>query len=540
LLAPDPINAIKGIRAGLEASDKREELKENSMNNRSLDETRRYHEATKHSYRSVRQSGHFLDWDNRPSVYKIYPGLTPIPLPRDFPSPQADALQAVGSLESYEDKAPGLKELSQLLFFSAGLTKKKTFPGGEGYHFRAAACAGALYPIEIYVVATELPGLEAGIYHFNPADFALRRLRSGDYRPELIGAAGDNQAIAAAPVTLVLSALFWRSAWKYQARCYRYCFWDSGTILAHLLAAASAEEIACSLEMGFVDAKVDHLLGLDGKKEASLCLVPFGRTLEWAEHARTREVPALSDEVIPLSHHEVDYPALQRMHAASCLVADEEVRPWRGSFCRPQPEGKNSTLPLSAPLERSSSLGDVILRRASTRHFAREPITYSQLSTILDCSTRGIPADFLEGAETSLLDLYVIVNAVEGLESGSYYFAPARRGLERLQTGSFRHEAGYLCLEQALAADASAVVFFLSDLDRVLGRFGNRGYRAAQLEAGVTGGKLYLCAYSLGLGASGLTFYDDDVVKFFSPHAEGKDAIFVVALGKSVKRGSKE
>jgi nitroreductase len=86
-----------------------------------------------------------------------------------------------------------------------------------------------------------------------------------------------------------------------------------------------------------------------------------------------------------------------------------------------------------------------------------------------------------------------------------------------------------------LAADASAVVFFLSDLNRVLERFGNRGYRGAQLEAGIAGGKLYLSAYSLGIGATGLTFYDDDVVKFFSPHAEGKDAIFVVALGKAAK-----
>ncbi|MGH7774940.1 MAG: SagB/ThcOx family dehydrogenase, partial [Candidatus Binatia bacterium] len=226
-----------------------------------------------------------------------------------------------------------------------------------------------------------------------------------------------------------------------------------------------------------------------------------------------------------------DYPALRQMHAASCLVADEETRPWRGVCTKTETETK--TVPLETSLERSVPLDEDIIKRGSTRHFARTAISFAELSTILDHSTRGIPADFLEGAETSLLDLYLIVNDVEGLDPGSYYFSPTQKRLELLQGGSMRHEAGYLCLEQALAADASAVVFFLSDLNRALERFGNRGYRAAQLEAGIIGGKLYLTAYSLGLGASGLTFYDDDVVKFFSPHAEGKDAIFVVALGKA-------
>ena|SRR2546426_471523 len=503
------------------------------MENRSVDQAKRYHELTKHSYQSVRQDAHHLDWDNRPSVYKVYPKLAPIFLPRDFLPPEADTLRTVGSVECERERALGLKELSQILFFSAGLTKKKVYAGGEEYYFRAAACAGALYPIEIYVICADIPALEAGIYHFNPREFSLRRLWSGDFRPELTGAAGDNQTIAAAPLTLILSAIFWRSAWKYQARSYRYCFWDSGMILANLLAVANSTGIPCSVEMGFVDSKVNNLLGLDGDREASLCLVPLGGSLEWATHAVTRELPALSYSVQELSQQQLEYPALKRMNAASCLVDEEEIRPWRGPCVRPRGEAKSSVIPLERRLEHSKPLGEVILKRGSARRFAREAIGLKQLSTMLGCSTHGIPADFLEGAGTSLTDLYMIVNDVQGLEPGSYYFSSIQKSLERLQAGSMREEAGYLCLEQPLAAEASAVVFFLSDLTRVLARFGNRGYRAAQLEAGITGGKLYLCAYSLGLGATGLTFYDDDVVKSFSPPAQGKDAIFVVAIGKS-------
>jgi SagB-type dehydrogenase family enzyme len=141
-----------------------------------------------------------------------------------------------------------------------------------------------------------------------------------------------------------------------------------------------------------------------------------------------------------------------------------------------------------------------------------------------------VPADFLGPEGACLLDFYIIVNAVEGLPAGAYFFSP-RGGLELLQEGNFREEAGHLCFEQALGADASAVVFFLAGLGEVLARYGNRGYRAAQLEAGILGGKIYLCVHSLGLGASGITFYDDDVTSFFSPHAAGKSPIFVVTLG---------
>jgi hypothetical protein len=82
---------------------------------------------------------------------------------------------------------------------------------------------------------------------------------------------------------------------------------------------------------------------------------------------------------------------------------------------------------------------------------------------------------------------------------------------------------------------SSATVFFLADLDALLETYGNRGYRLANLEAGLLGGRLYLAAYAERFGATGLTFYDRDVVAFFSPHAAGKEAIFVTALGRSVK-----
>jgi SagB-type dehydrogenase family enzyme len=147
-----------------------------------------------------------------------------------------------------------------------------------------------------------------------------------------------------------------------------------------------------------------------------------------------------------------------------------------------------------------------------------------------------VPADFLEPVGASLTDLYLIVHAVEGIPPGTYVFHPRRNAVELLREGNFRREAGFLGLGQELPADASVNIYCMADLAPILERFGNRGYRAAQLEAAVMGGKLYLAAYGQRLGATGLTFFDDDVTAFFSPHAAGKSVMFFTAIGKPVKK----
>jgi hypothetical protein len=102
--------------------------------------------------------------------------------------------------------------------------------------------------------------------------------------------------------------------------------------------------------------------------------------------------------------------------------------------------------------------------------------------------------------------------------------------------GDFRSDAGYLDLGQELAADAAVNVYILADLERVFGKLGSRGYRAAQLEASIIGGKLYLASYARNLAATGLTFFDDDVIRFFGPHAEGKSVMFLTAIGHRAAR----
>ncbi len=511
------------------------------MNNREIQAARKYHDGSKHSYWSIRNHPHFLDWANRPLPFKIYPKIEPLPLPRDVPQTGVVVLSAISEAvpSSRADSVPSVRDLARLLYFSAGITKQRAYPGGEIY-FRAAACTGALYEIELYVVSSDLPGLDAGVYHFNPADVSLRLLRKGDFRGNLAQATAMEPAVAHAPATIICTGTYWRNAWKYQARTYRHFGWDNGTLLANMLAVSTASGLPAEIVLGFVDAEVNRLLDLDMRREVSLCLVPIGHTSESSLPA-PRDAPALGLETIPLSQHEVEYPAMLEMHDASSLESVEEVNQWRGKPpVLPSSALTGEAVRLPRPQEEEQpkdTTEQVILRRGSTRTFDNAAsITLAQLSTILDYATRGLPADFLEPPGGQLNDLYLIVHSVQGLRPGAYFFEREQNTLALLKEGKFRAAAHHLGLEQELPADACVDIFFLADLERILERYGNRGYRAVQLEAGAIGGRIYLAAYAQHLGATGLTFFDDDVVNFFSPHAKGKSAIFLVAIGKPLKR----
>ncbi len=511
------------------------------MNNRETQAAWKYHDGSKHSYWSIRSHPHFLDWANRPLPFKIYPKIEPLPLRRDVPQTGVAVLSAISEARpsSRADSVLGVQDLARLLYFSAGITKQRAYPGGEIY-FRAAACTGALYEIELYVVSGDLPGLDAGVYHFDPADVSLRLLRKGDFRGNLAQATAMEPAVAHAPATIICTGTYWRNAWKYQARTYRHFGWDNGTLLANMLAVSASSGLPAEIVLGFVDAEVNRLLDLDMRREVSLCLVPIGCTSESSLPA-PREAPALGLETIPLSQHEVEYHTMFEMHDASSLESVEEVNQWRA---------QSPVLPSSAhsgqavrlwPLPKEDQPKDtteqVILRRGSTRTFDHTAsIALAQLSTILDCATRGLPADFLKPTGAQLNELYLIVHSVQGLKPGAYFFGREQNAVELLKEGEFRAAAHHLGLEQELPADACVDIFFLADLKQILERYGNRGYRAVQLEAGAIGGRIYLAAYAQHLGATGLTFFDDDVVNFFSPHAKDKSAIFLVAIGKPLKR----
>ena len=255
-----------------------------------LDAGLQYHSGTKHSYQSLRMNPHFLDWDNKPLLFKIYPTLEVTRLPTRFPRDAAAPHFPRLRLRVRRRKGrpfPILKLWRSCSSSPPASFAARNIAQGETF-FRAAACTGALYEIELYVVCTDLPGravpgvkeppgLAAGVYHFGVAEFGLRQLRAGDFRQTLVDATGGDPSVAHAPVTIICTGTYWRNAWKYHSRTYRHFGWDNGTILANLLAhVGRLESSRQGSSPGFVDSQVNALLGLDTKREVAFSLVPIG------------------------------------------------------------------------------------------------------------------------------------------------------------------------------------------------------------------------------------------------------------------------
>ncbi|MBI3842309.1 MAG: SagB/ThcOx family dehydrogenase [Thaumarchaeota archaeon] len=502
------------------------------MKNYDVECTWHYHNGTKHPNGTLLSRSHTYHPALRPTPYKIYKNIQKISLSLDKEPIGISALDAISNIyDSKVEIIPDLNVLTRILYFSGGITKKIKFPPPIGeFEFRAASCTGALYHIEIYVVCSDITGLSAGVYHFDPKELKLNVLRKGDFRQVLVNATADEEFVKQAPVTLIFTDVFSRNSIKYQAREYRHAFWDCGTIIANTLSIISAHKISSRLISGFVDSQINNLLDLDSNKEASLVTLSIGCT--------NKPIPQ-SPTLVPIniesasSDSDVDYPEINSMHDASSLCDTIEVKSWRKHFVKPQ-YAATDLISLRTETLTRDTIEKVILRRGSTRAFSHDSINFEELSTILKRSTNGIDADFL-CRNNILNDLYLIVNKVDGLPSGSYHYARERDSLQLLRKGDFRETSGNLGLDQDLPHDASVTIFLMVNLQKVLESFGNRGYRIAQLDAAITGGRMYLAAYALNLGATGLTFYDDLVTNFFSPHAKNKDTMFMIALGKKAK-----
>jgi SagB-type dehydrogenase family enzyme len=495
---------------------------------------RRFHEATKHSPQSVRSGGHRLDWRNKPKPFKLYEDGEAVDLPRPFPESGVSAVAALQGITSPENAgSPDLAGLGRILAFGSGVLRRVAYGDDETFHFRTYASAGALYPVELYVVNEAVDGLDAGVYHFDPFGFRLIRLREGDHRGVVVEATAGGESTRVSRFIVIFTGLPWRTAWKYTERGYRHLFWDAGMILANVFGLAGSANWPARVVLGFVDAELNGLLGIDGKREFPLCVVTLGCGASNVLPTGAPGPVVLHD--FPLSGREIEFEAIKDVTQASSLRTDDEVRAWRSGVTdaiqgQGSDSGRRGDPSFADGNGPEDSIEEVIRRRGSARVFRRASMPLAALGRTLHAATRPILSDYAPSGAV-LVEPYLIVNAVEGLAPGAYVYRDD--GLVSLREGNFRKEAGYLCLEQRLGADAAATIFLMVDLDFVLAAGGDRGYRLALLEGGIVGGRIYLGAYAHRFGATGLTFYDDLVTEFFSPDAAGKSCLLVVAVGES-------
>lgn len=232
----------------------------------------RFQQETK--YEPGRTSGHKLIWKTRPALYKEYPEAQKIELPSFEPSQAMSldhTLKQRKSIRDFRAQPISKEQLSYLLWASTGIQRVE-----GGYEFRTAPSAGALYPIETYVVINNVRGLEVGVYHYSIQAHQLEQLEQGDFRQRITAAALRQGMCATAPVVFIWTAIFERCKWKYSQRAYRYIYLDAGHIAENLALATVSLNLG-SCEIGALyDDQVNKILGIDGEEEGVICMAVVG------------------------------------------------------------------------------------------------------------------------------------------------------------------------------------------------------------------------------------------------------------------------
>jgi SagB-type dehydrogenase family enzyme len=407
------------------------------------------------------------DKDRLPWNYKRYPDDLPtVPLPRELPTTAAPAVAVLAGTAAIAPGTLDLPQLARVLHLAAGVVRKVVRPPVT-WLYRNAGSAGGRFPLELYVAVPEGHSVPAGVHWYHPEEHALVQ----------IGPAPDGGT-----PTVVVAGVPWRTGWRYRERGYRHVYWDAGTMLSQLLAAAASAGLGPALTTRFPDGDVTTLVGADGVHEWPVALVTLGE----GSPAIAATGPAVTGQVDVAP---VEFPLVTAAQRAGDL--DALGAPW------PSPP------PVSVPVVDGPSLDEVIRSRGSARLLDRtQSVTLDMFRTSMLAATRGIDVDHV-----------VAVHAVDGMTPGIYMWPDP----EPRRAGDVRDELYVLALEQGLAQEAAFVTIGIADV----GSLDDRAYREAQLGSGIVEGRLHLLAYAMGAAASGMTFADSELADVVGEPTEG-------------------
>jgi len=495
-----------------------------------------YHRQT--SYQRHKMTAHFMDWANQPNPYKGYPGVEPILLPQDNSFPN-DLLSHVLKKES-EGQFPAWirqEQLARIFQLTYSLTAKTRQPEGS-FYYRSVASAGALYPTEIYLAVQGIKSLDNGLYHFSIAQQGLNSLRKGDFLT--VRAKVDPNEGEPPGLLFFLSAIFFRSAWKYRDRAFRYHLLDTGHLIENLLLALKALGLPGSLSYDFDDRQVTRFLGLDAQKEIPLALVAVAEAgLQTRDHLKG--LPELAPAMISacqVSQAERPYPLIEAAYQAGSTLR----RPAEGTPGNPLSIGwtpkQEAPLPKAPAWPEIMAYPDAVIQRRSRRNYLKDPVSREALTALLEGlaldetdRTRGFPA------VPELLSLGLLIGRAEGFEPGFYLLDPSRSHLSLVHPGLFMTAMARICLDQDWLANGAVHFLFITNLKTLEERFGARGYRYAMQTAGRLGERLYLLSTALGLGCCGIGAYYDQEAADLLGLEEASRLLYLVAVGP-VKKSS--
>jgi len=533
-----------------------------------------YHQATKHSYHSVRSSAHELDWRNQPNPFRTYQGAPVTLLVPDPGFPNVGTFAAMAALdgraqlallsdsENPDEVRLDANWLSQLLWHSVAVSSWKSVPRtGARYSLRVNPSSGNLHPTETYLALRGFAGLHDGLYHYRADLHALELRSAGGWTQHLAQALRVPWA-RQSRLVVGLTSIFWREAWKYRDRAYRYCCHDLGHAGMSLLLGARALGLPGGAITHFADWPLTRALGLSGSDEAPLAFLIFPSK---SSGERVPDVSQAPFAGVPneLSAEEIPYELLLAIHRATILNDTSRPQNIAAANATTVEDQQTSRKFFQAGM-RDSNLGGIVRRRRSALDFdARTTLLErGEMEQLLDFATLDWQADWrgnFGGEDTAgrrgadLVTLYLYVHRVRDSDPGVYRWVRGTGTLEQMHHGNVERVAAYLSLEQPLAGNACFAISMVADLGAAARAFGNRGYRYVHFEAGAIGQRLYLGAEALGWNATGIgAFYDDDVHRYLglldelegcatgSVHAAEQAALVTLGSPTSLHRAAKK
>lgn len=514
-----------------------------------VDRVLEYHRATKHTAQSVPRLKPQTDPAAQPVTVRTYSCLPKVSLPTGILDIAVPALalirEGLSALPDSHIRPPqDLKTLATWLYMAYGITTERRYENHR-YSLRTCPSAGALYPCEIYLAAFAIDGLERGLYSFNPSDFSLARLRSG---PETLAqikrGRPDLAFLKSVPGALLVSSIYWRSAWKYRARGFRVALLDGGHLTANLVAVANGLGITTMTRLKMNDNVMRELIGLGYEHDFGV-FEAVQSMIVWADDATSPldppgppgPPPVMTPiERPPLSGGIVPYGSIVATHF-DCVapgVPLRDVRPPLTSLSPLPASYESEELTFARPAFLGPSLRQVLLNRRSARAFERGGIPREKLLAINQAAFRSgaFPPFFPDGPHPGLVRPFWIIHAVAGLPAGVWYYHPQVDRWMILARGDFRDYTAALCLGQRRCGEAAAICVMTANLRLVMNASGPDLYRLAHLEAGIIGQRLAVAAAASGIGCCGIcTFYDDELRAFLGLLQTGWEPLYATAIG---------
>ncbi len=493
-----------------------------------------YHERTKYDPETISQKARPLDWNQQPVPYKDYKIGTTYDLKPYLNDPPKN-----------EEDWEKWHRLSQFLLLCYGATAKLPTPSGDNILLRSAPSAGGLYPAEVYLVVRGLAFLPEGLYNYQCKTHSLIHFWEDSVWSDLQAACFWHSTLENTEIALVISAVFYRSAWRYEDRAYRRIFLDTGHLLGNFELAGNLTDYRPHLIGGFKDDAMNELLYLNPKEEGVITVAALADLLEIKQNlSPTKTVlPSKANHTFPSNIkdgellfylHELTKIETEPKALAKGIKDNQKEDKYNFPFC----------LKISTKIEpfqwgeNLAGLQQTIFKRRSTRSFNGQELTLDELKQLLsftyqtqDYWRQGFDPnpDFFD---LNLVSTFVAVTGVTDLEEGCYYYAPNTQELRQIRFKNFRQELHYLCLGQDLGRDAAAVIFQTADLKQAINLYGDRAYRYLHLDAGHLGQRLNLAAIYLKLGVSGIAGFFDNQVNEVLGIPEDEAALYITTLGR--------